>query len=111
MDEVSNIGRTKISYCLKDKMIHKILNPEDFRVNLKYKIEDIAIKDKGSIYRENLAVLKGERTGALMDLVAVNVAVYMCFLEDFKAGYKESYNKAINYIASERVYKHFFNKI
>jgi len=111
LDEASNVGDTKISYFFKNKIVNKILKPEDFRVESKYKVEDIILTNKDDVYQENIAILKGSGKKSLVDLVAINVAIYMCFLENFKIGYKESYNKSIKCIRSGMAYNHFLNKI
>ena len=87
LDEISNVGRTKIIEVKKRKIIEYCLSPKDFGVR-KAKVEDITIKNRKEGITQFLKVLKGKGKEALHDLVAINAGAAF-YLTGIRKSYKE----------------------
>ena len=74
LDEVSNIGKTKIIEIVDGKKKEYEVSPADFGVK-KAAIKDIAVRNRKQAFQDFTRVLFGEDDDAKRDLVAVNAAV------------------------------------
>ena len=67
--------------------------PSDFRDNGKTKIESIKQTNKDQLYQFNIAIIKGIGVKELVDLISIDTAVYINFINDFKLNFKKLYKK------------------
>jgi anthranilate phosphoribosyltransferase len=107
IDEASNLGPTWLAYLINGNTQKVFLSPLDFRNAKKVNIENIRQKDKNELYRFNIAIIKGEGTEELIDLVSINAAIYINFINNFKLDFKKIYKQIQCQIQQGRVFKHF----
>jgi len=101
LDEISNVGSTKILEFSKDETKRFELSPEDFEVK-KSKAEDIKVLSKEEAIEIAKEVISGKRKDAFRDLVAINAAAGF-YIAGIKPDLKSATDYAVELLESGKV--------
>jgi len=88
LDEISNVGTTKIIELKNGQLTNKQLNPKDFGISLA-NIEDLKVTDAKASAKVLQDIFSGRETGPRKDIVVLNAAAAIIaagLAEDFQAG-------------------------
>jgi len=107
LDEASNIGETHVAALINGKIYRLTLLPEDFRDKKTLKVEDMVCNGRREIYKSDVSILRGNGNDGFLDIVVINAAIYINFINNFKLNLKKLYKEIKKHISEGLVINHF----